>query len=101
MPASGFALQVASGGRRLTVHCRFCGQTLACPETDLWVWMKRDEVQEFYRAHREHAGALADKLVGAEIEFDDGLTRKEEKEKELPPLLNLLDPRNMPLLPHG
>jgi hypothetical protein len=99
---SGFALQVASGGRRLTVHCRYCGETLTCPpeEADLWFWLAKSEVKEFYRVHREHAGTFADKCVGAEIEFDDRLTPKEEKE-ELPPLMNLLDPKNMALIPHG
>lgn len=99
---SGFSLQLASGARRLTVHCRYCGNTLACPkdEPNIWVWLARDEVKEFYRFHREHAGALADKLVGAEIEEDDPFAKKQEKQ-ELPALMNLLDPANMALIPHG
>jgi hypothetical protein len=98
MSNSGFNLRVASGDRRLTAHCRFCGAVLPCPgDEDFWFWMKKDEVREFYRYHREHAGAFAEALVGAEIEFDDGL----EKKEDLPPLLNLLDPKNMALIEHG
>lgn len=91
----GFSLQVGSGARRLTIHCRYCGATLPCPpeEADLWVWMKKDDVKEFYRSHREHAGVFADKLVGAEIEFDEDLVPK--KKEDLPPLMNLLSPEGM------
>jgi hypothetical protein len=101
MAASGFALRMASGDRRLTIHCRFCGATLPCPleNDDIWFWLNKDDAQQFYRVHREHAGVLADQLVGAEIEFDDGLTAK--KEEKLPPLMNLLDPKNMALIEHG
>lgn len=98
MSDPGFSLRLASGARRLTVHCRFCGEKLTCPpdETDLWVWMNKDEVKGFYSAHREHAGEFADACVGAEIEFDDGLVPKEKE--DLPPLMNLLDPKNMALM---
>ncbi len=88
---SGLALQVASGGRRLTVHCHYCGAVLPCPpdQPDLWAWLKKDDVREFYRSHREHSGASADELVGAEIEFDDELIETERE--ELPSMVNLLD----------
>jgi hypothetical protein len=92
---SGYNLRVASGARRLTVHCRYCGAMLPCPpeEDSIWVWMKKDEVQEFYRFHREHAGAFADRVVGAEIDYDDDLVPN--KKDDLPPLMNLLSPENM------
>lgn len=95
MPDSGYNLRLASGARRLTVHCYYCGGTLSCPpgEADLWVWVKRDDVKEFYRIHREHAGILADKLVGAEIEYDDGLLPKQED--DIPSLMNLLTPEGL------
>lgn len=56
--------------------------------SDIWAWMKTDEVTGFYQAHREHAKGL----VVAEIAFDAPV------EEDLPPLLNLLDPKNMALI---
>ncbi len=86
----GFALRMASGGRRLTVHCLYCGAVMSCPpENNIWGWLKKDDVQEFYRTHRDHAGAPPN-IVGAVLDFDDGQVEEQEKE-ELPTMVNLLD----------
>jgi hypothetical protein len=70
------------------------------PGEEIWTWLKKNEVQEFYHVHREHAGESADSCVGAEIEFVDK-EESEEEQKELPSLVNLFDPKNMALIPHG